>query len=61
MAAALIHVVNRRAFGWTMHMQVDPAILGSALLLAIAAALLAGIYPAWRMARTSPAQALREE
>ena len=24
MALALIHVVNRRAFGWTMHASVDP-------------------------------------
>ena len=35
-------------------------ILLQALLLALAAALLAGLYPAWKMARTSPALALRE-
>jgi putative ABC transport system permease protein len=29
--------------------------------MAVAAALLAGLYPAWRMSRTSPALALREE
>jgi putative ABC transport system permease protein len=32
-----------------------------ALLLALLAALLAGIYPSYRMARTAPALALREE
>jgi putative ABC transport system permease protein len=29
--------------------------------LAVLAALLAGLYPAWRMARAEPAEALRDE
>jgi putative ABC transport system permease protein len=61
LATVMIFVINRRAFGWTIHMQVSPSILLEALGLALAAALLAGLYPAWRMARTSPALALREE
>jgi putative ABC transport system permease protein len=61
LAAIMIFVVNRRSFGWTIRMEVDPAILLGALALALGAALLAGIYPAWKMARTSPALALREE
>ena len=61
LAAILIHVINRRSFGWTIHMEVAPEILLEALFLALAAALLAGLYPAWKMARTSPAVALREE
>ena len=40
---------------------VSPGVLLQALLLALAAALLAGIYPAFKMSRTSPALALREE
>jgi putative ABC transport system permease protein len=60
-ALVLIHVVNRRAFGWTMEVWIDPLVLLQALGLAIGAALLAGILPAWRLARTSPALALREE
>lgn len=60
-AALMIHVINRRSFGWTMPMSVEPTILAGAVALALAAALLAGAYPAWRMARTSPALALREE
>jgi putative ABC transport system permease protein len=36
-------------------------LLAQAVLVATSAALLAGIYPAWRMGRTSPALALREE
>ncbi|NOQ52556.1 MAG: FtsX-like permease family protein [Desulfuromonadaceae bacterium] len=60
-ALVLIFVINRRSFGWTMQMAIDPQILLQALILALVAALLAGIYPALRMARTSPAAALREE
>jgi putative ABC transport system permease protein len=44
-----------------MQISIEPMILFQALLLAVFAALLAGIYPAWRMARTLPALALREE
>jgi len=61
LAAIMIFVINRRLFGWTIRMEVDPMILLGAMALALGAALLAGIYPAWKMARTSPALALREE
>lgn len=60
-ALVLILVINRRSFGWTMQTVISAEVLLQALLLALAAALLAGLYPAWRMARTSPALALREE
>lgn len=61
LALVMIHVVNRRSFGWTLDMELGPALLGQSLLLAVAGAMLAGVYPAWRMSRTSPAAALREE
>lgn len=61
LAAIMIYVINRRSFGWTIRMEVSPDVLLQALLLALAAALLAGIYPAFKMSRTSPALALREE
>jgi len=61
LAAVMIFVVNRRSFGWTVEMETAPAVLVEAVLLALGAALLAGIYPAYRTARTSPARALREE
>lgn len=61
LAAVMIHVINRRSFGWSLDMTVDPAILAEALLLSLVAALLAGLYPAWKMSRTTPARALREE
>jgi putative ABC transport system permease protein len=61
MAYVLIEVINRRAFGWQIDMSVAPGILVSALVFAIGAALLAGIYPAFRAARSQPAAAMREE
>ncbi len=61
LALLLIHVINRRAFGWTMQTRVTPSVLVEALILSVAAAIAAGIYPGWRMALISPADALREE
>jgi len=34
--------------------------LGEAMLLAVVAAVLAGLQPAWRFSRMRPAEALRE-
>lgn len=61
LAVVMIHVVNRRSFGWTLQMEVGPGVLLQALALAVAGALVAGVYPAWRMSRTRPAEALRSE
>ena len=44
-----------------MAFQIDPAVLGQAVVLAVVSALIAGLYPAWRMSRTTPASVLREE
>lgn len=61
LALMLVKVINRRSFGWSMSFEVDPALLANALVLSLAAALLAGLYPAYRIATTSPAEILREE
>jgi putative ABC transport system permease protein len=61
LAAVLVFVINKRSFGWTLLFELDGGLLAQALLVAVAAALLAGLYPAWRMSRTAPALALREE
>ncbi|MDA8017079.1 MAG: FtsX-like permease family protein [Thermoanaerobaculia bacterium] len=61
LAALLVHVINKRSFGWTLAYQLPPMALVQALGLALVAALLAGLYPAWKMSRSSPALALREE
>jgi putative ABC transport system permease protein len=56
----LVFVINKRSFGWTLQLQVPPEILLQAVGLALVAALLAGAYPAWKMARANPAEAMRE-
>ncbi len=61
LAYVLIYVINLRSFGWTLQMDVSPGILLQAVGLAVAAALLAGLYPAWQMANANPALALKEE
>lgn len=61
LAGLMIHVINRRSFGWTMDLQIDPGLLVQAVAAALVAALLAGLYPAWKMSRVPPAAALREE
>jgi putative ABC transport system permease protein len=60
-AAVLIFVINQRSFGWTMPIVLDPRALLTAPLLGVAAGLLSGLFPAWRAARISPAEALRDE
>ena len=61
LALVLIKVINERSFGWTIQFDFKFELLVQAVLLALVAALLAGIYPAYKMAKTSPALALREE
>lgn len=61
LAALLVHVINRRSFGWAMDFLIVPSPLAAGLALAIAAAVLAGIYPAVRSSRVELAAALREE
>jgi len=61
LSVILVHVINQRSFGWSMTMMIDISQIMSALLLAMIAAILAGLYPAYRMAKTSPALALRNE
>ena len=61
MAWVLIKVINRRAFGWQIDMSVAPDILVVSVLFAIAAAVLAGLYPAYRAGRSQPAIAMRDE
>ncbi|MFL6606095.1 MAG: ABC transporter permease [Steroidobacteraceae bacterium] len=57
----LIDVINRRAFGWRIDVHLSAAQFVNALLLAIAAAAVAGVYPARRVARAAIAGDIREE
>jgi putative ABC transport system permease protein len=61
LAGLLVYVVNERAFGWSMDFAVTPAALAAGVLMALVAAVAAGIAPAWRLARMPLATALREE
>ena len=60
LAHVLVFVINKRSFGWTLQLTVPTGVLLQALVLAVVAALLAGLYPTWRMARSSPAVALQD-
>ena len=61
MAYVLIKVINRRAFGWQIDMNIAPDILVMSVVFAVGAALLAGLYPAYRAGQSQPAIAMREE
>jgi putative ABC transport system permease protein len=60
-AVLLVRVVNRRAFGWQIDLHLHPGQISGAVALALAAALAAGVYPAWRTAHAALSQDLREE
>lgn len=61
LAALMVFVINRRSFGWSMELLLPPSIFLQGVLAALVAALIAGLYPSFRMAATSPAEALRGE
>jgi putative ABC transport system permease protein len=61
LAWILVHVINQRSFGWTLQMHVNPAPFVQAFFLAVGAALLAAVYPAWRLGRLQAAEVLRGE
>jgi putative ABC transport system permease protein len=61
LALILIYIINRRSFGWTLQMQIDPGPFILAFAVAFIAALLAGLYPAHKMSQTVTAEALRSE
>ena len=60
-AWVLTDVINRRAFGWQIDLHLRAAQFSNALWLALAAAIAAGLYPAWRSGRTALAGGLRAE
>jgi putative ABC transport system permease protein len=60
-AVLLITVINRRAFGWQIDFHITAEQFVNAFAVAMIAALVAGLYPAWRMARAPLASDIREE
>jgi putative ABC transport system permease protein len=61
MAGLLVKVINQRSFGWGMDLALQFGPLALGMALAVAAAFLAGIYPALRLSRHSVVARLREE
>ncbi len=61
LSLALIRVINVRSFGWTMDILVDWELAAQSVLLALFAALVAALYPAWRMRPAEALEGLRDE
>jgi putative ABC transport system permease protein len=61
LALVLVDIINQRSFGWSMRLSASPVIFLQAIGIAIAAAVLAGIFPAWRMSHMQAVEAIRYE
>jgi len=61
LALVLVHVINVRSFGWSIALRTHPMEYAQIAAIALAAALLAALYPMWRLQKISVAAALREE
>ncbi|MBX2868538.1 MAG: FtsX-like permease family protein [Acidiferrobacterales bacterium] len=61
LALSLIEVINVRSYGWSMQTVISIEIIVQSILLAVVAALIAGVYPAWRLWRTNITAGLRDE
>ena len=61
LAYLLAYVIQYRSFGWSIPMHVQPRLWGDALSWSLIAALLAAIYPIYRLRRDPPARSLRQE
>jgi len=61
MAWVLVFIINKRSFGWTLDFVINGNHFIGAIIIAVVASLLAGIYPAFSAARLQITQALRTE
>lgn len=61
LALILVHVINVRSFGWLITIRSRPVEYAQIAVMALGAALLAALYPLWRLKRITVAAALREE
>ncbi|WP_371734160.1 ABC transporter permease [Synechococcus sp. CCY 9618] len=61
LAWVLVHVINVRSFGWTLQIALEPRFFLQSLLIAVGAAVLAGVYPALRLGRMDISAAVRQE
>jgi putative ABC transport system permease protein len=58
-ALILVRLINRRSFGWTFELFVEAEPFVIAFAVSIIAALLAGIYPAYRIGKLRSIEAMR--
>jgi len=61
MSELLVNVINVRSFGWSMTSLLPEGALLSTVQLACVSALLAGLYPAYRLSRANIAEQLRDD
>jgi putative ABC transport system permease protein len=61
LAWVLVYIINVRSFGWSLQLRLQPEFYTQALIVALVAALLAGVYPALRIGGIQPARAIRSE
>lgn len=61
MAWILVLIINKRSFGWTLDFVLQFEYYGHAMAIAIVSSLLAGIYPAYKMANQNVSELLRTE
>jgi putative ABC transport system permease protein len=61
LALVMIYVINMRTFDWTIRLKMEAGAYVQIFVMALAAALLAGIYPMLRLKKISVAAAIREE
>lgn len=61
MSEVLIKVINVRSFGWSMQSMMPVGSIPETFILAMLSAVLAGLYPAWRLSRRGIAAQLRDE
>lgn len=59
LALILVYIINRRSFGWTLQMHIRPEPFIQAFVIAVLAAVLAGLYPAYRIIQRNTAEAIR--
>lgn len=57
----LIYIINLRSFGWALEINLRAEFFLQAFAVSIIAALLAGIYPAWKASTIQPVEAIRAE
>ncbi|MCC6192370.1 MAG: ABC transporter permease [Anaerolineales bacterium] len=61
LAVVQIYVINLRSFGWTIQMTVDPWVFVQAMAVSVTAAILAAVYPMWRLRQAPVAAVLKQD